>query len=134
MKYFTIDEANHALTLVRPIVSDILEKMRAAERIHGEVKGEKTRAAMSEITLSEKLKEAEQLLNKVEYHMKELESVGVSLKDLHIGLVDFPCMNGELVVFLCWKFGESEIAFWHEANRGFADRKAVDESFHRVSV
>lgn len=128
-KYFTLAEANRSLALIRPIVSDILSKMAEAERIHVEVKKEKSLPEMRETVLLEKINRTEKLLNEVEYHMKELERVGALLKDLKLGLVDFPCLYDGRVVYLCWKFDETEITAWHEVDKGFDERKPVDESF-----
>lgn len=128
-RYFTVEEANHALTLVSPIASDIVAKMNQAKRLHEEVKIQRESSQTNEVELLEKLRFAEKLLNEVEYHMKELESVGALLKDLTLGLVDFPCLYGGRVIYLCWMLGEKTITAWHEVDRGFADRKPLDETF-----
>ena len=128
-KYFTVEAANRALALVSPIVRDIMTKMREAQSFRETVKQDKASPSASEVTLLEKLNKAEKLLNQVEYHMKELESVGVLLKDLQRGLVDFPCLYDGRIVYLCWMFGEEHINFWHETDRGFTDRRIVDASF-----
>ena len=58
---------------------------------------------------------------------EEIEGLGCLLKDLDIGLVDFPCRLGEREVYLCWKLGEPNIRFWHYIEEGFAGRKPLDE-------
>jgi len=58
---------------------------------------------------------------------EEIEGLGCLLKDLDIGLVDFPCRLGEREVYLCWKLGEPNIQFWHYIEEGFAGRKPLDE-------
>lgn len=130
-KYFTLAEANRSLALIRPIVSDILSKMAEAEQIHLEVKKEKALQEMRETVLLEKINRVEKLLNETEYHMKELEKVGALLKDLKLGLVDFPCLYDGRVVYLCWKLDETEITAWHEVDKGFGERKMIDESFEK---
>jgi hypothetical protein len=57
----------------------------------------------------------------------EIEGLGCLLKDLDIGLVDFPCRLGEREVYLCWKLGEPSIRFWHDIEEGFAGRKPLDK-------
>lgn len=128
-KYFTLEEANRSLVLIRPIVADILGKMREAEQIHGEVQHERSKSDASEALLLEKIARAEKLLNEIEYHMKELERVGVFLKDLKLGIVDFPYLYENRVIYLCWKLDETEIRAWHEVNRGYNERKIIDENF-----
>jgi hypothetical protein len=54
-----------------------------------------------------------------------IESLGVELKDLELGLVDFPAERGGRRVLLCWQYGEPEVAFWHGADEGFAGRKPL---------
>src|SRR3989304_3768343 len=58
---------------------------------------------------------------------EEIESFGCLLKDLDIGLVDFPCRLGGGEGYLCWKLGEPGIQFWHHVEEGLAGRKPLDE-------
>lgn len=128
-KYFTLEEANRSLALISPIVKDLLSKMNEARRIHDAIKTEQAREQMSESVVLESLRQAEKFLNEVEHHMQELRDVGVLLKDLKLGLVDFPCMYGGNVVYLCWTFGEKDVSFWHHTSENYLDRKGVDISF-----
>jgi len=57
-----------------------------------------------------------------------LES-GCQIKDLDIGLIDFPTLFRGDEVYLCWKLGESAIEFWHGLDEGFRGRKAIDQDF-----
>lgn len=132
MKHFTVEEANRSLTLVTPIVGDILRKMHEAQILHNEVKMEKIKPDISEVSLLDKLRRAEKLLNEVEYNMKELESVGAIFRDFSVGVIDFPCMYMGRLVYLCWMKGEKSVKMWHEAGESFSQRKVVDESFNLV--
>ena len=60
---------------------------------------------------------------------EEVKDLGCLVKDLDIGLVDFPTLFQGREVYLCWKLGEPSIAFWHGVDEGFAGRKAIDEDF-----
>ena len=97
---FTPEEANAALAEVRPLV----ERMVAA------------RAA---------LLEAQRRQAELVAVVEELERVGVQVKDLDRGLVDFPCLHRDRVVLLCWELGEDEVAYWHGADEGYAGRKPL---------
>jgi len=55
----------------------------------------------------------------------QIESFGCILKDIDLGLIDFPYDSGEEVVFLCWQFGESRVVAWHSVDTGFSDRQAL---------
>ena len=57
------------------------------------------------------------------------EDLGVLIKDLDIGLIDFLTLYGGREVCLCWKLGEDGIQFWHGPEEGFRGRKAIDEEF-----
>lgn len=55
--------------------------------------------------------------------VREIQATGAVIKDINHGLVDFPVMREEREVYLCWKYGEEEIRFWHETDTGFASRQ-----------
>jgi hypothetical protein len=59
--------------------------------------------------------------------MAEIEAIGVQVKDLDVGLLDFPCKVGDEIVLLCWKLGEPAISHWHGTEEGFAGRKPIDD-------
>ncbi len=60
---------------------------------------------------------------------RQIEETGCVVKDLDIGLIDFPCEVEGREVYLCWKLGESSIGFWHNTDEGFAGRKPIDARF-----
>jgi hypothetical protein len=57
----------------------------------------------------------------------EIDSIGVQVKDLDIGLLDFPCKVEGNIILLCWKLGEKGITHWHSVEEGFAGRKPIDQ-------
>jgi len=61
--------------------------------------------------------------------MEKIEEIGCLVKDLDIGLIDFPTLLSGEEVYLCWKLGESGIHFWHGVHEGFQGRKAIDQEF-----
>ena len=63
--------------------------------------------------------------------LAEIDSIGVQVKDIDIGLLDFPCEVDGRVVLLCWKMGEASITHWHGTDEGFAGRKLIDERIAR---
>src|SRR5437660_12896395 len=63
--------------------------------------------------------------------LAEIDSIGVQVKDLDIGLLDFPCVVEGRVVLLCWRMGEQSITHWHSTDEGFAGRKLIDERIAR---
>ena len=67
----------------------------------------------------------EKTFQRVKDAMDEISAIGVQVKDLDIGLLDFPCKVDGQVVLLCWKLGEKSITHWHGVSEGFAGRKPV---------
>ncbi len=72
-------------------------------------------------------------LQRVRESIAEIDSIGVQVKDVETGLLDFPCRVDEQVVLLCWRMGETSIEHWHTVEDGFKGRKPVDERFRRRS-
>lgn len=60
---------------------------------------------------------------------EQIQEIGCLVKDLDIGLIDFPTRYRGREVYLCWKLGETGIAFWHDVEDGFAGRKPIDQDF-----
>ena len=58
--------------------------------------------------------------------LAEIDSTGVQVKDIDIGLLDFPCQVEGRTLLLCWKLGEKGITHWHSTSEGFAGRKPID--------
>jgi hypothetical protein len=61
--------------------------------------------------------------------VEKLEEAGVVVKDLDIGLVDFPTLYRGEEVYLCWRMDEPDIDYWHGVHEGFAGRKEIDQTF-----
>jgi len=61
--------------------------------------------------------------------LENLQEIGCLIKDLDIGLVDFPTLFRGEEVYLCWKLGESGIGYWHGVHEGFGGRKRIDQDF-----
>ncbi len=59
--------------------------------------------------------------------LSEINAIGVQVKDLDIGLLDFPCRVDGEIVLLCWKMGEPTISHWHGTEEGYAGRRPIDE-------
>jgi len=77
--------------------------------------------------------ERDKALRKAKDAIAEINAIGVQVKDLDMGLLDFPCKveSGEIVL-LCWKLGETAITHWHGLEEGYAGRKPIDERIQRA--
>jgi hypothetical protein len=129
-KFYTVDEANATLPLLRSILRDITElahELRERnERLNrvqvpaGATLGDAHREELKE--MHAELERGQERMREFE---QELKNLNVELKDYFTGLIDFPCWLDGRAVYLCWRLGESEIAFWHELDSGFAGRKRL---------
>lgn len=129
-KLFTIPQANATLPLVRAITGDIVRLARdilvRRESLANLAAG---RSGESQDVYSEELSHIEEELEKdnqrLAEYVDELRQLGVELKGAAEGLVDFPSMQDGRVVYLCWKYNEPEVLYWHELDAGFAGRQAL---------
>ena len=64
---------------------------------------------------------------RLQMHLQNFKELGVELKGIDLGLVDFYTLNGDRLVYLCWCSGEQEITAWHTLHGGFAGRKPIPE-------
>ncbi len=125
-KYYTVAQANAALPLVRAIVQDVCDLTRSVI-----AHSDKPRAAESDEDPEEEAfvrASAERMRELV----RELSQLDIELKDHAIGLIDFPCWIGDREVYLCWRLGEPEVAYWHELDSGFAGRRRVSGIEQRI--
>ena len=129
-KYYTLAEANAALPLLRAILRDVTtlanELRERYERLHRlqQTEGQLDKAHQEEV--QQLIEQFEQGQEKMREYEHELEKLGIELKDYYSGLVDFRHMHEGREVYLCWRFGEPEVAHWHELNSGFAGRQKLE--------
>ena len=129
-RLFTVEQANAALPLVRAITADLVRMSREVlERRERLALLSAGRAAGSKDLYSEELAQIEEELDKdteqLQAYVDELRELGVEPKSGPEGLIDFPSMIDDRLVFLCWKLGESEVLHWHELDAGFQGRQSL---------
>lgn len=124
MKLFTIAEANRLL-------ADIEPELRKIREVYAEVRRLKDAAGAAAVAsqFGGGMAGGTAYVNHL-YEIgrltTEIANAGVELKDYERGLIDFPSMRKDRVVYLCWQFGDGdEIAWWHETDAGFAGRQAL---------
>jgi len=77
--------------------------------------------------LARKNQELDTVVKDLMARVSELEDLGVRVRDIDSGLIDFPANRFGNTVYLCWRYGESEIEYWHGANEGFSGRKSLKQ-------
>jgi hypothetical protein len=137
MKTFTLDEAQSLLPVLEALLKRAREGKEAAEQVESDLSDLGRRIFLSggmKVDISRVVKQRAELdghLQRVRESIAEIDSIGVQVKDLDTGLLDFPFRLDDQVVLLCWRMGEPAIEHWHTVDSGFQGRKPVDERFKR---
>jgi hypothetical protein len=129
-RYFTAAEANEALRTVRPLAEKLIahrRKLREAQEQRAELmrriaSNGGALDARQVATLDAQVKREGQALARTVARIQEL---GVLVKDLDRGLIDFPALRGDEEVLLCWQVGEDDVSYWHGLEDGFAGRRPL---------
>ena len=134
-KTFTLSEAQTLL----PVVEALLRKAQTAGARAGELEREMQQLSqrifmaggmhVNVVQAAKRRAEREKAMQEARDTLAEIDEIGVQVKDLAQGLLDFPCVMEGQTVLLCWKLGEKEIGFWHTEEDGFAGRKPLDARF-----
>jgi hypothetical protein len=137
MKTFTLDEAQSLLPVLESLLNRAIESKRAAEEVETQLSELSRRIYLSggmQVNLpavARQRTEMESQLERVRESIAEIDAIGVQVKDLETGLLDFPFRLDEDIVLLCWRLGETAIEHWHTVESGFQGRQPVDERFRR---
>ena len=137
MKTFTLDEAQSLLPVLESLLKRAIDGKRAAEEVESQLSDLSRRIYLSGgmlVNLPEVARqraEMESQLERVRESISEIDAIGVQVKDLDSGLLDFPFRLDEDIVLLCWRMGETAIEHWHTVESGFQGRQPVDERFRR---
>jgi hypothetical protein len=140
MKTFTLEEAQSLLPVLESLLKRAIEGKESAEEVGSGLSELIRRIYLSggmRVDASQVAKqraEMESHLLRVRECIAEMDSIGVQVKDLETGLLDFPCRLDDEVVLLCWRMGEPAIDYWHTAEQGFQGRQPVDDRFRRRSA
>jgi hypothetical protein len=124
MRLFTVEEANDLLPQIIPKLNEIKDLYTAVESLKDEA-----RAAASASNFGGGMRGGTAYINTLYMVGKlttELHEMGIELKDHKRGLIDFPSLKGERIVYLCWQDGDGDrILWWHETDAGFAGRRPL---------
>ena len=135
---FTLDEAQVLLPVLESLLRRSIEGKQLVEKIDAEFQEVSQRIFLAGGTrvdiahLAVRKGEKEKALQRVKDALAEIDSTGVQVKDLDVGLLDFPCLVNDQLILLCWKMGEKQITHWHGTEEGFGGRKPIDENILRA--
>lgn len=125
---FTVDQANRTLPLVRKILEDVVRQHRRWREtiLELDLMASTARADEPHERTETLERQALTLARELDGYQRELEALGIQLKDPRLGLVDFPSELAGRHVLLCWRLGEPEVQFWHDVDAGYAGRQPLD--------
>jgi len=122
-QYFTLQEANEALNIIRPLMDEvqairqkILENQPEAWPAIEKSAGNGGNRALSDLV---------QEFEKLDALVHQIQDTGAQIKDINTGLLDFSAVKNGREVYLCWQHGEDDIQYWHEIEAGFAGRQPI---------
>jgi hypothetical protein len=123
VRYFTVEEANALLPSLRPVVAKVLE---ARQRI---IEAQPDLWPVLEKAVgnggSKKAGEVLADFEKIQNGVQAIEAMGLQIKDINTGLIDFLSERDGREVYLCWRFDEPRVAHWHDLDTGFAGRQPL---------
>ena len=129
LRHFTLQEATSLLPRLAEMIQTLRELRDAAVVKKAQIDQLWQRLEGGEPVLSaigEEQGRFDAITRRLVSIAQEIEATGCVLRDLDVGLIDFPCRaRGGTTVYLCWRQGESAIAFWHGVDEGYAGRKPI---------
>ena len=137
-KLFTLEQAQMQLPVLKSLLKKAMDGKKTIQDVDEEMQNLHHRVFLSGglfvnvLHMARRRAERDKALQEVKDAMAEIDSIGVQVKDLDIGLLDFPCQVDDDIVLLCWKYDEEKIEFWHGMEEGFAGRKPIDQRIARA--
>jgi hypothetical protein len=132
-KTFTLEEAQSLVPVLKSLLKTAMDGKRVLEQVERESLELTQRIKVSGgyrvdiVKRARRMAERDKALQETKDALAEIDSIGVQVKDLDIGLLDFPCVVEGETILLCWKYGEDKLEYWHGLEEGFQGRKPIDE-------
>jgi hypothetical protein len=127
-RIFEPSEANRAIPLVARIVEDIVREYRELSALAEEyrtLRSADDRTGDGQTRLNDLKGGMAARTEVIDEFVRELQEIGCEMKDLGLGVVDFPSVLDGRTVSLCWRLGEERVEHWHELTEGFEDRRPL---------
>jgi hypothetical protein len=138
MRTFTLQEAQTLLPVLEALLKRAIAAREKVEAFDRELQALQQRILamggmmVDVVAAARQRAQRDVALKEAQDTLAEIDAIGVQVKDLNTGLLDFPCQLEDQVVLLCWKTGEPEITHWHTMDAGFQGRQPIDERFRRT--
>lgn len=124
-RYFTVAEANAELPKVRQLVERILNARREILELQPQIW-----PVIEKVVFNGGSKAVSDVTHQImiiQNAVHTITDMGVEIRDLNSGLVDFPAWRGGQIVLLCWQYDEPAVQFWHDRETGFAGRRPIED-------
>lgn len=122
---YTIDQANALIPQVRAVILQLAFEQRRLDETHGalhrQLEGNGDPRSAAEVDRLENA--SAQISDGMRTLVGVLEEMGIQLRDVEMGLVDFPAERDGRQIWLCWRLADPAVAFWHGTDEGYASRK-----------
>jgi hypothetical protein len=125
LRYFTLEEANAMLPQLYPLLERIMEvwerlaqQQGQVQAMVGDVRADVGGPLLAGVTTD---------LVRLQDAIAAISEMGIELKDAATGLIDFPALRHGEQVYLCWRYGEASVLYWHPLHTGFAGRRPIEE-------
>jgi hypothetical protein len=125
-RLFTLSEANHLIPQLNARITSVRQAKAVLARTRDDIRRASARAAYGGGSTAGPLYIS--TLHQISSNLQAIQEMGVLVKDVDLGLCDFPHLRDGRIVFLCWKYGEPEIKWWHETTTGYKDRYPLEGS------
>ncbi len=122
-RYFTVEQANEALKILKPLVQEMMEIRQSILERQPETWPALQKAVGNGGSKAASLMAQE--FARLNDLARQIQSTGVLLKDINLGLLDFPSLRDGREVYLCWRYGEELIEYWHDVDAGYAGRQRL---------
>ena len=134
-RYFTLQEAENTIPVVKECLESAIHAKARVGAIDGEMQDLSSRISMLggiEINpdqVARRKLERMSLVHSIEECVNEIQRRGCLVKDLDMGLLDFPALLDGVEVYLCWRLGETKIEWWHSTQDGYSGRRRIMDEF-----
>lgn len=128
-RYYRLDEANDRLADLRPLLQKLREDRDAIAELQQRIRDIRSNNGSAEhaAEIAGLEQEMREIVGQMKEAVDQVDEWGVALRDIGTGLIDFPALASGRPIWLCWRLGEGDIGWWHEADRGFDERRRLTE-------
>jgi hypothetical protein len=128
-RYYRLDEANDRLAELRPLLQKLREDRNAIAELQQRIRDIRSNNGSADhaAEIAGLEQEMREIVGRMKESVDQVDEWGVALRDIGTGLIDFPALANGRPIWLCWRLGEGDIGWWHEADTGFDNRRRLTE-------